>query len=131
MAPNKKRKNPAMKIIHLFFTLFAMAVAKEVQVKAGQGSMGMKKKMVEIKCMKRPTVRTSIGYPEVADEVKLDFKTIAELKDEVAKKNQPAKLLSFADLKAKFGGKMMDKFKNMDEAAFQARKKVRVFRKKN
>merc|ERR1719495_2269681 len=114
-----------------------MAVAKEVQVKAGQGSMGMKKKMVEIKCMKRPTVRTSIGYPEVADEVKLDFKTIAELKDEVAKKNQaiekkipPAKLLSFADLKAKFGGKMMDKFKNMDNAAFEARKKVRVFRKK-
>merc|ERR1719495_1886284 len=114
-----------------------MAVAKEVQVKAGQGSMGMKKKMVEIKCMKRPTVRTSIGYPEVADEVKLDFKTIAELKDEVAKKNQaiekkipPAKLLSFADLKAKFGGKMMDKFAKMDTAAFEASKKNQAIEKK-
>lgn len=127
-----------MKLVYVFIALVAAVVAqKQPEVLAGQGSMGMKKKNIMVKCLKRPTKTTPIDYPAVKDEVKLDFKSIAELKAEVAKKNKsiekktpPAKLLSFADLKAKFGGKMMDKFKNMDQTAFESRQKVRVFRKK-
>jgi hypothetical protein len=111
-------------------TILAMAItAQKVDVKAGEGTMGMNKKKIEIKCMKAPIKRIPMDYPAGENEIQLDFKSIAELKAEVEKKNKsiekktpPAKILDFAALKAKFGDKMKKDFDF-------GKKKIRVFRK--
>merc|ERR1711990_1379325 len=91
-------------------TILAMAItAQKVDVKAGEGTMGMNKKKIEIKCMKAPIKRIPMDYPAGENEIQLDFKSIAELKAEVEKK-------------AKFGDKMKKDFDF-------GKKKIRVFRK--
>ena len=120
-----------MKLFYAIALLATAITAQKVDVKAGQGTMGMNKKKIEIKCMKAPVKRIPMDYPAGENEIQLDFKSIAELKAEVEKKNKsiekktpPAKILDFDALKAKFGDKMKKDFDF-------SKKKVRVFRKSN
>lgn len=114
-----------MKIIYVFtLVLAALVAAQEKKVVPNT----LKQRDIVIKCIKPGTIRTPVDYPEVKDEVKLDFKSIAELKDQVAKKNQaiektipPAQILSLDALKLKFGDKM--------KAGFNSKAKMRVFSK--
>merc|ERR1712080_222046 len=97
------RGSSTMKLVFFLSGLLALVSAQ----------MGMKHTLKN-KCIKMTYTTKQVDYPKhVENETILDFEKLAKLKKKKDAKAPKASSLSFDKLKAKFGDKMVNKFKNM------------------